>query len=788
MKIDEYTSLFSVFFIFLTKIYNTIRSRNFDGTWRVRIRKSLTGLVVVLVAPSLLFASLWFHDKFAEIRMLDRSQAGLRLMRSLAPLMQEKALTGQVREVPRQTQEQVAALSRTRDTASLQTQFDTFLTEETASKALINAQAVVVLASKLTGLQDALSEEASILPHLINDTLLSVAIESAFMVQQSAYLQGRDRLSAMEKIQLPVRGGQFKFAADRVAHKAFEQFPAISADTAESLHSAAKAFRDSSTSFQVEATKLISSLLAENSGRKLQTGSFRNAQSRLAVATFNLSNAVMTHMRDDLEKRRTETLLAVCIAAILIGLVIAATVAIGMFLAHALEDRTKSAFENLSFHDALTGLPNRRALAKAIRSLPNLKSNVRTGLILLDLRHFKKINDRFGNFVGDTILKDVADRLGEHAEPEDFLSRTGGTEFMLLRPDVSDRFAFKELPERVIAALGKDRLVHGQNATLKTNAGLFIGPPGERISEQVLVDVALALRASKERGPDRSVMFTPGMRADFQEQGRIVKDLRRALKAEHIQPWFQPQVDIQNGQITGAEALVRWVDDDRIRYPGSFLPAATEAGYMEQIETTVQQKTLEAAACLDATPLRRVQFSLNMSPSVLSNKAAVDSLVRSVSRLKLPPSSISVEILEAVMIDDGSSLPIKENIARLAEHGFYIELDDFGTGHSSISSLRDLKVDRVKIDRSFVSNVDSNPGLQKFTSALINLAKSLDIRVLAEGVETEAEWDWLKQNGCDYIQGFLISEAVPADEFYKLVQAEHRKAKDFCVGSGHLMA
>nr|WP_296587989.1 EAL domain-containing protein [Roseibium sp.] len=166
---------------------------------------------------------------------------------------------------------------------------------------------------------------------------------------------------------------------------------------------------------------------------------------------------------------------------------------------------------------------------------------------------------------------------------------------------------------------------------------------------------------------------------------------------------------------------------------------------------------------------QRIHFGLNVSSDLLSSADAVEALYNQVKDMGLEPTVVSVEILEAVMIDENASTPIKENIARLSELGFFVELDDFGTGHSSISSLRDLKIDRVKIDRTFISGVDTDPDLQKFTSALINLAKSLDISVLAEGVETEGELRWLQENGCDVIQGFLVSKAVPEDQLAAMV-------------------
>jgi EAL domain-containing protein (putative c-di-GMP-specific phosphodiesterase class I) len=259
----------------------------------------------------------------------------------------------------------------------------------------------------------------------------------------------------------------------------------------------------------------------------------------------------------------------------------------------------------------------------------------------------------------------------------------------------------------------------------------------------------------------------------------MAKELLSALQAGNILPWFQPQVDIHTGEIVGAEALARWLDNGQVRFPGAFLPAAEEAGYMEQIELAVRDKVLALASTLNETGARSIHLGLNVSASFLEQENVADDIHKKILNLGLKPSNFSLEILEAVMIDEIGALQVKENIARLSDLDFFIELDDFGTGHSSISSLRDLKVDRVKIDRSFISGVDTNPSLQKFTSALINLAKSLDISVLAEGVETEGERLWLMDNGCDVIQGFLISKAVPEDQIIDMVvRQSHLHTRD----------
>jgi diguanylate cyclase (GGDEF)-like protein len=735
----------------------------------VRIRGWLTGLIVFLLAPSLLFASLWFYNKFENVNAIDRSLTGLKLIQALGPLMQEKALTGSIQKSPENLKEHLINFAGENRSAGLLQDLRTFLGDPETPLSLRKARSLSMSLSQLAQLESSVSYEASRLPNLINDTLPSVVIESSIMVINAKRLSVREKINTWDKMLIPVQGGQFKVAADAAIRKTSSYLSVLTGEKADTLRENAENYRKSNYAYQTEGAKLLSSTIKGASGKDIIAEPVIEVQPELVRASFLLWQSAVDYLSQDLQKRRAETLFAVSLAGIVGGLVIIVAFVIGVALTRALADRTQQEFENLGFHDPLTGLPNRRALLKAIRTVSPTDNVSQTGLILIDLRHFKKVNDRFGDHNGDSILRSVAEQLIQHAEPEDFIGRTGGTEFMLLRPRLENANRFEQLATAIISDLGKERNVEGHKTSIEANAGLLVSQPGDDVTDQILVDAALALRSAKQQGPGKLELFTSGMRANFVKNGETAKQLLRALRKGGITPWFQPQIDLHTGKVVGAEALVRWIENDKIRYPGSFLPAATEAGYMDQIDATVRDKTLQLAAQLNGSTNQHIHFGLNVSSDLLSDPDAVEALHRQVQDMGLEPTVISVEILEAVMIDEHAATPIKENIARLSELGFFIELDDFGTGHSSISSLRDLKIDRVKIDRSFISGVDQDPGLQKFTSALINLAKSLDISVLAEGVETEGERLWLQQNGCDVIQGFLISKAVPEDQLSTMI-------------------
>jgi diguanylate cyclase (GGDEF)-like protein len=724
---------------------------------------------VFLLAPCLLFASLWFYNKFENVNAIDRSLAGLSLIDALGPLMQEKALTGKSVKIPDLFREQLAAFAGEKRSADLLETLDEFEREKNVPLALRRARTLAASISQLAKLNASSSYETSKLPHLIYDTLPAVVIESAIMVNNANNIATRVEINVWDKMLIPVQGGQFKIAADTAARETAEYFNTLEGPGATRLRNQAQLFRTANITYQSHTAKLLSSTITASTGSDVVVAPVVANQPDLVSAAFLLWQSALDYLLEDLKHQRTSTLFTVTLAGIVGGLVIVAAFAIAVALTRALEERTQREIENLGFHDPLTGLPNRRALLNKIRALPETEPGLRTGMILIDLRQFKKINDRFGDPTGDSILREVAEQLIQNAGPEDFLCRTGGTEFALLRPRLSGVTRFEQLAQKVLQDICKDRIVNEHKTSIDANAGVFISQPKVKLTDHILTDAALALRCAKQRGPGKLERFTPEMRAAFEENDAIAKELQRALKEGSIVAWYQPQVNIHTGAVVGAEALARWIDDEGVRLPGSFLPAAIEAGYMEQVEAAVREKALAFAASLSGTARPAIKLGLNVTANLLTSAKAVDALHQEVKELGLEPSDVSLEILEAVMIDEAITAPIKQNIARLSELGFFIELDDFGTGHSSISSLRDLKVDRVKIDRSFISGVDTDPGLQKFTSALINLAKSLDISVLAEGVETEGELDWLKSNGCDLIQGFLISMAVPEDELAALI-------------------
>ncbi|MEM1297939.1 MAG: EAL domain-containing protein [Pseudomonadota bacterium] len=248
--------------------------------------------------------------------------------------------------------------------------------------------------------------------------------------------------------------------------------------------------------------------------------------------------------------------------------------------------------------------------------------------------------------------------------------------------------------------------------------------------------------------------------------------LRQAMADGHVVPWFQPQICMNTRRVLGFEALARWIDPVLgPQSPAEFLPLAQEIGLMTELDSALQRQAMAALRGFHEAGLGGCDVGINLTAAQLAEPGFVDSICMETDRTGLEPEHVSIEVLESAMLDEAAADPIKENVNRLAGLGYRIELDDFGTGHAGLSSLRDLDVTRIKIDRSFVRDVHQDTKLQKFTRALIGLAKTLEIEVLAEGVETEAEFAWLAAEGCDSVQGFLIARPMPLEEILPWARA-----------------
>ncbi|MEM6971261.1 MAG: bifunctional diguanylate cyclase/phosphodiesterase [Pseudomonadota bacterium] len=469
------------------------------------------------------------------------------------------------------------------------------------------------------------------------------------------------------------------------------------------------------------------------------------------------------------------TLVALSAVTAIAGMGAMLTILAGLFIpardAHrknvlALAD-ARAELQYIALYDNITGLPHRQCLEIQLESLlmDRKRSGEMVGIVVLELGGLDKLDEQFGFATGDSILHDVAERLRDDVAPTDIVGRLEGPRFALIAGDIMDDDELVTIAARQCDLAAQPIMVDGHACRPVVRAGALTATIGEGGGKELLLDANLAVgRGDTARMGEQVTLYTPEIRRSVANQFELASKLRKALEENHIVPFFQPQVAIDTGRIVGVEALVRWIDPERgPQSPAAFLPVAAEHGLMTQIDDVMRRKSLRAVReCRDAG-LDVGHIGLNLTVQQLCEPGFTDRLRFDAEAVGLGPEDIAIEILESIMVDDGSQ-DVVDTVEALAKLGYYIELDDFGTGHSGLSTLRDLVVHRVKIDRSFVRYVDSKPELARFTAALIRLAQNMKIDVLAEGIEREEERAWLAEAGCTAIQGYMVAKPMPTDE------------------------
>lgn len=431
-----------------------------------------------------------------------------------------------------------------------------------------------------------------------------------------------------------------------------------------------------------------------------------------------------------------------------------------------IDNASREETEQRAHTDILTGLPNRRALQHFLETTqaadwPDNQATVTH----VDLDKFKDINDSLGHAAGDAALQHAARAIAMHAGNGDFLARVGGDEFVIISFGHINEEVLAERADQLIAAISAPFVFNGKTCKIGASVGVALGFDAENDSiDRCILNADMALYNAKNAGRSTYEFFTPSLRTQSENKETLLAQIREGLAAEQFQPFFQPQVEGRTGKLVGLESLARWHHPTRgTLSPFHFLDAARDGGLLEQLDVYLTNKAFSITQGWRQSGIKIPQISINLTGSRLLEVDLVDALLAAATQADLDPSMIGIEILESAMIDDDSQQMI-DNLAGLTEAGFKLELDDFGTGHASISNLRNFKVDRIKIDRSFVKDVHLNTDLAKITGAMINLAHSLRVDALAEGVETPEERLVLNALGCDHFQGYGVAQPLPATE------------------------
>lgn len=435
-------------------------------------------------------------------------------------------------------------------------------------------------------------------------------------------------------------------------------------------------------------------------------------------------------------------------------------------------DAARREAERRAVTDPVTGLANRSGLAEALSARLARADGPPVGLLAIDLDGFKSVNDSFGHATGDAVLRHVGRLIAEEAGDGGVVARVGGDEFVAVVDAATGRPALRALAARVLARVAEPIDLAGQSCRIGASIGAVLhvpldGATGEGAyrpgdAERMLTDADLALYESKRSGRGRVGFFAPELRVRFETHARLAAELRESLSRGAFEPMFQPQIDARTGALVGLEVLARWRHPRLgLLPPGRFFPAATEAHLLDAIDDLVTERAFEAARGWTAAGLSPPKISFNVTASRLARPGLVEEFLWAAERADLPPQAVAIEIHESIMLDRRAAVTIA-GIEALAAAGFRIELDDFGTGHAAISSLRVVPVDAVKIDRSFVTGIDRDATLRTLTGGILHLLHALRISAIAEGVETEAEMGVMRDLGCALFQGFRIARPMPA--------------------------
>lgn len=431
--------------------------------------------------------------------------------------------------------------------------------------------------------------------------------------------------------------------------------------------------------------------------------------------------------------------------------------------------------EYLAGHDVLTGLANRHLLGDRLERaiIQARRSKHLLALLFMDLNRFKYVNDSFGHRVGDMLLKEVAHRLTVQVRESDTVFRQGGDEFIILLTDLHTPDEAATIAAKLIDAINIPFMVDGHELHMSASIGATICPNDSSDIEVLLQNADTAMYRAKAEDASGFLFYSREMRTRARERVKLENALRRAVKRNEFELCYQPKVNIESGRIVGAEALIRWRHPDSgLITPGSFIPLAEEVGLIVPIGNWVLETACRQNKAWQDAGLPPIGVSVNLSVSQFRQDELVDTIQETLDQIGLDGAHLELEVTESLVMNSAEQFISK--LHALKSLGVQLSVDDFGTGYSSLSYLKRFALDRLKIDQSFIHDIATDTDDAAITRSVIALGHSLNLKVIAEGVETREQLRFLRENHCDEIQGFYFSKPLPAHEFGNLLH-ERRK-------------
>jgi diguanylate cyclase (GGDEF)-like protein/PAS domain S-box-containing protein len=419
----------------------------------------------------------------------------------------------------------------------------------------------------------------------------------------------------------------------------------------------------------------------------------------------------------------------------------------------------------LAHHDVLTGLPNRTLLMDRLEFIlaSARRREAKVGVIFLDLDNFKTVNDSLGHAAGDALLRVVAGRLEDALRGVDVVSRLGGDEFLVVLPDLESEQATVPVAEKLLAAVCQPVQVDGQSLTVSPSIGIAVFPRDGADADTLIMNADAAMYLAKDRGRANFQFFSERLSQAAFDTLSLETRLRETIRDEGFLLHYQPQVRVDTGRLVGIEALVRWPQPDgRMVMPNDFIPVAEQRGLIMPIGAWVLRAACRQARLWQNAGLPKVPIAVNLSAIQFKQRDLVEKVEKTLLETGLDPAWLAFELTEGMLA--ARTPDLRRTLEGLRSLGVKLAIDDFGTGQSSLAHLRRWPIDKLKIDRSFVRDVPGDGDASAITGAVVDLARNLGITVIAEGVDHEAQVQFLRDRGCDEMQGYLIARPLPAAE------------------------
>lgn len=423
----------------------------------------------------------------------------------------------------------------------------------------------------------------------------------------------------------------------------------------------------------------------------------------------------------------------------------------------------------LALYDTLTNVPNRYLLEKRLESIIRMskKHNQSFALLFLDLDRFKNINDTLGHRVGDMLLKETAQRLKRMLRKQDTIARFGGDEFVIILPNLKHIREAAYMAEKIVESLKRPFCFNHQEIYISTSIGISVYPYDGTDKETLIRMADRAMYQAKKNGRNQYALYHAGMHGNSKQLFQLETALRKALERGEFELYYQPQLDIKTKQIRAVEALIRWNHPEKgFISPGMFIPLAEESGLITPISDWIM---MQACEHLKQLQLRfpYVKMSINISPIYFQQIDFLKKLQKTIESVNVNPRSIELELTESAVMPHAEQSV--ERLTKLKTMGMSIAIDDFGTGFSSLSYLHRFPIDILKIDRSFTKQLSRYQQDSAIVNAIIMMAHSLQIRVVAEGVETKKQYQILEKQSCDFVQGYYVSKPLSISELYEFL-------------------